>query len=51
MGGRFVAFMAKTKLIEHYEKELGATHIGGQKMVIFPPEASRLMATYFPSNP
>ena len=47
----FVAFMSKTKLIEHYEKELGATHIGGQKMVIFPPEASRLMATYFPSKP
>jgi hypothetical protein len=25
----FVAFQSKTKLIEHYEKTLGATHVGG----------------------
>lgn len=30
----FVAFTAKTKLIEHYEKTLGAYHFGGHKMII-----------------
>jgi hypothetical protein len=45
----FVAFTAKTRLIEHYEKSLGATHIGGHKMVIFPHEALRLIKKYFPT--
>lgn len=44
----FVAFTSKTKLIEHYEKSLGATHIGGHKMVIFPHEALKLIKKYFP---
>ncbi len=44
----FVAFTSKTKLIEHYEKSLGATHIGGHKMVIFPQEALKLIKKYFP---
>jgi hypothetical protein len=43
----FVAFTSKTKLIEHYEKTLGATHIGGHKMVIFPQEALKLINKYF----
>lgn len=38
-----------TKLIEHYESALGATHIGGHKMVIFPNEALKLIKKYFPS--
>lgn len=37
------------KLVEHYEKTLGATHIGGNKMVIFPQEALRLIRKYFPT--
>ena len=45
----FVSFTSKTKLIEHYEKTLGATHIGGQKMVIFPQEALKLIKKYFPA--
>ena len=45
----FVSFTSKTKLIEHYEKTLGATHIGGHKMVIFPHEALRLIKKYFPT--
>jgi len=45
----FVAFTSKTKLIEHYEKTLGATHIGGHKMVIFPNEALKLIKKYFPT--
>jgi hypothetical protein len=45
----FVSFTSKTKLVEHYEKTLGATHIGGQKMVIFPKESLRLIKKYFPN--
>jgi hypothetical protein len=43
----FVAFQSKTKLIEHYETTLGATHIGGHKMIIFPPAALQLIQQYF----
>lgn len=45
----FVSFTSKTKLIEYYEKILGATHIGGYKMVIFPQEALKLIKKYFPT--
>jgi hypothetical protein len=45
----FISFTSKTKLIDHYEKTLGATHIGGHKMVIFPNEALKLIRKYFPS--
>ena len=31
------------------EKTLGASHIGGQKMVIFPKESLKLIKKYFPS--
>ena len=44
----FVSFTSKTKLIEHYEKNLGATHIGGHKMIIFPQEAIKLIKKYYP---
>jgi hypothetical protein len=43
----FVSFQSKTKLIEHYEKTLGATHIGGHKMIIFPQAALKLIKQYF----
>lgn len=43
----FVSFTSKTKLIEHYEKALGATPVGGQKMLIFPQEALQLIRKYF----
>ncbi|MBK8564065.1 MAG: hypothetical protein IPN76_12195 [Saprospiraceae bacterium] len=42
-----VAFQSKTKLIEHYENTLGATHIGGHKMIIFPDAALKLIRQYF----
>jgi hypothetical protein len=45
----FVSFTSKTRLIEHYEKTLGATHVGGHKMVIFPKEALKLIKRYFPT--
>jgi hypothetical protein len=44
----FVSFTSKTKLIEHYEASLGATHIGGHKMIIFPQEALKLIKKYYP---
>jgi hypothetical protein len=44
----FISFTSKTKLVTHYEKILGATHIGGQKMVIFPQEELRLIRKYYP---
>ena len=43
----FVSFTAKTRLIEHYEKSLGATHVGGHKMIIFPDAALKLIRKYF----
>ncbi|WP_298297507.1 hypothetical protein [Hydrotalea sp.] len=45
----FVSFTSKTKLVEHYENTLGATHIGGHKMVIFPHEALKLINRYYPT--
>jgi hypothetical protein len=44
----FVSFTSKTKLVEHYVTSLGATQIGGNKMVIFPREALKLILKYFP---
>ena len=38
----FVAFTAKTKLIDHYEKTLGAYNFGGHKMIL-PTKASKLL--------
>jgi hypothetical protein len=43
----FVSFISKTRLIEHYEKTLGAIHVGNHKMVIFPKEALYLIKKYF----
>lgn len=43
----FVSFISKTRLIEHYERTLGAVHVGNHKMVIFPNEALKLIKKYF----
>ncbi|WP_217603938.1 hypothetical protein [Chitinophaga sp. GbtcB8] len=43
----FVAFTSKTRLIAHYEKALGAVHIGNHKMIIFPETAMRLINRYY----
>ncbi len=45
----YVAFIAKTNLVEHYQKELGAVSIGdaGRKMVITTIPASELVKKYF----
>lgn len=43
----FVAFTAKTKLIRHYEKTLGAYHFGGHRMIIPEQSARVLVDKYF----
>ncbi len=42
-----ISFISKTKLIDHYEKMLGAVHVGGHKMIIFPKEALQLINKYY----
>ena len=44
----FVAFNSKTRLIAHYEKILGAVHVGDHKMIIFSDQALKLINKYFP---
>ncbi|GAB1447075.1 hypothetical protein MASR2M44_00640 [Bacteroidota bacterium] len=46
-GEGYVSFLAKTKLIEHYEKSLGAIHFGGGKMIITTEAALILTNKYF----
>jgi len=46
-GEGFVSFESKTKLIEHYEKSLGATNFGGRLMVIDSIAARLLVDKYF----
>lgn len=43
----FVAFTAKTKLIDHYETSLGAYHFGGHRMIIETHAAKNLAEKYF----
>lgn len=43
----YVCFDAKTKLIDHYHKELGANVLQGQRMVIDTINASKLVRKYF----
>ena len=44
----YVSFMAKTKLIPHYEKTLGATVLHGQYMEIATIASIKLIKDYFP---
>jgi hypothetical protein len=43
----FVSFHSKTRLIEHYERSLGAFHSGGQLMIINTRVAENLVSKYF----
>lgn len=45
----FVCFDAKTQLIEHYEKTLGAFLISSQRMAIATNAAKNLVVRYFPN--
>jgi hypothetical protein len=48
-GEGYVSFYAKTKLIDHYIKTLGAVHSGGGLMIIYPDKALQLVNHYFNS--
>ena len=43
----FLSFTAKTKLIEHYEKTLGAYHFGNHLMILETKASSILVEKYF----
>lgn len=43
----YLAFDAKTVLIQHYKETLFATHFKGTKMIIETPAAQRLIYQYF----
>jgi hypothetical protein len=43
----FVSFSAKTQLIQHYEKTLGAYHFGNHLMIMQPRIAKQLVEKYF----
>jgi hypothetical protein len=45
-----VSFIAKTVLIDHYAKMLGAVSIGGQRMAIWEKQAQKLVDHYFNNN-
>lgn len=45
----FVGFTAKTKLIDHYQKTLGAYTLGGNRMIIPTDAAQFLVDKYFKS--
>jgi hypothetical protein len=45
----FLSFTAKTNLIEHYEKSLGAYHFGNHLMIIQSSAAQKLVDKYFKS--
>ena len=46
----FVLFTSKTKLIECYQKAIGATHVGKHRMIIFPDAALKLIQKYYPNK-
>ena len=43
----FVSFRAKTKLIDHYKKTLGAVHYGGHLLVLDTVASLKLLNKYF----
>jgi hypothetical protein len=43
----YLSFLSKTNLINHYERTLGAAHVGGNLMIINTISALRLINKYF----
>jgi len=43
----YLSFLSKTNLIAHYEKTLGAKHVGGHLMIINTTSALKLINKYF----
>jgi len=48
--GGVIAFDAKTALISHYEKTLGAVRIGEKRMAVMEDKAMILLEKYFPET-
>lgn len=46
----FVSFKAKSKLVKHYEKTLGAHHFKNNLMIISTDVAKKLVVKYFKTN-
>ena len=46
----YISFTAKTKLISHYEKTLGAYHLGNSRMILGDERAQFLVNKYFKSK-
>lgn len=46
-GDGYVSFLSKSKLVEHYEKTLGAVSVSGNNMIIATEEALKLTNKYF----
>jgi hypothetical protein len=46
-GDGYVSFTAKTKLIDHYIRTLGAVHFGGHKMILTREASLKLIDKYF----
>ena len=46
-GEGYVSFTSKTKLIDHYNQSLGATHFGGGLMIINTEAALKLIDKYY----
>ncbi len=42
-----ISFLAKSQLVDHYEKTLGALHFGGRVMIIDSKAALNLINKYF----
>ncbi len=45
-----IAFISKSKLIDHYVESLGAMHFGGRVMIIDTKAALKLIDKYFPNS-
>jgi hypothetical protein len=45
--GGVISFISKTALIPHYEKTLGAVHLGGNRMGVLEANAQKLIDKYF----
>lgn len=49
-GEDYVSFIAKTTLIDHYIKTLGAVHFGGHRMILNTEASLKLIDKYFKDN-
>jgi hypothetical protein len=48
--GGFVAFTAKTALMDHYNQTLGAEHIFGTQRMAIPTESAKILVNSYYKN-